>query len=100
MTNGGRFMSLQEAAIAIGLLTPLILGVLAFIEKFVHRKKEPDTEEQPKVVQGMPVTMENPYADQLIIELRREANEAEQERKRISHENEILRARLGLGKED
>jgi hypothetical protein len=92
-------MSLQETAIAIGLLTPLILGILAFIEKFVHRKKEPDPEE-PQVVQGMTVAMENPYADQLISELRREITEADSERQRLSHQNEILRARLGLGKED
>lgn len=72
MTIGGKNLSFQELAIAIGLLTPLILGILAFVEKFIHKKKEPEKEE-PKVVQGMTVPMDtNPYADQLIIELREE----------------------------
>jgi hypothetical protein len=81
-------MSFQETAIAIGLLTPLILGVLAFVEKFIHKKKEPDKEEEPKVVQGMTVPMDtNPYADQLIGELRREIGE-------LNGTIEILRDRL------
>lgn len=100
MNIGGKNVSFQELAIAIGLLTPLILGILAFIEKFVHRKKEPDTEEKPKVVQGMTVAVENPYADQLIGELRREIAEGDAERQRLAHQNEVLRARLGLGKEE
>jgi len=81
-------MSFQETAIAIGLLTPLILGVLAFIEKFIHKKKEPDNEEEPKVVQGMTVPMDsNPYVDQLIGELRREIRE-------LTVTNELLNERL------
>lgn len=82
-------MSLQEAAIAIGLLTPLILGILAFAEKFIHHKKEP---EESKVPQGMAVNMDNPYADQLIEELRKD-NEASD--KRIAD----LQAQLSIYKE-
>lgn len=78
-------MSLQEAAIAIGLLTPLILGVLAFVEKFVHHKKEP--EESTKVPQGMAVNMDNPYADQLIEELRKDKEDSD---KRVADLNAQL----------
>lgn len=83
--NGGKVMNFQEAAIAIGLLTPLILGILAFVEKFIHKPKEPEKEE-PKVVQGMTVPVDN-YADRLIIELTRERDEAEEA-------NRVLRAKL------
>lgn len=76
-------MSFQEAAIAIGLLTPLILGVLAFIEKFVHKKKEPEKEE-PKVVQGMTVAVDTTYADELIKELRSERAEDKATIKRLN----------------
>jgi hypothetical protein len=78
-------MSFQEAAVAIGLLTPLVLGILAFIEKFVHKKKEPEAG-QPSVVQGMTVAP-NSYADQLIIELQRELRESKEDIR-------ILEARL------
>ena len=61
-------MSFAEWAAAVGLLTPLILGVLAFIEKFFNKKKEPEKKE-PEVVQGMAIAT-NTYADQLIAELR------------------------------
>lgn len=90
-------MSFQEAAIAIGLLTPLILGILAFAEKFIHKKKEP--EEEPKVVKGMTVSVENPYASQLIDELTKDNRKAEAEIVRLSQKNELLRNELRIYKE-
>ena len=92
-------MSFQEAAIAIGLLTPLILGVLAFIEKLIHKKNEPEKGE-PTVVQGMPVAMASTFADELIKELRKDAAEAVAVRDRLKIENDLLRVRLGLENDD
>lgn len=82
-------MSFQEAAIAIGLLTPLILGILAFIEKFIHKPK--DEKEEPKVLQGMSVPVDT-YAERLIVELTREMKETKEE-------NTVLRAKLEAYKE-
>lgn len=70
-------MSFAEWAAAIGLLTPLLLGVLAFVEKFVNRKKVPEKKE-PEVVQGLPVAT-NSYADQLILNLQEELRETKEE---------------------
>lgn len=86
-------MSLQEWAVAMGLLTPLVLGILAFIEKFVHRKKEPDEPALPEVVQGMTVATDS-YADRLILELTRERDEADAAVAKANQENEVLRAQL------
>lgn len=71
-------MSLQEWAVAIGLLTPLVLGILAFIEKLANRKKGEGPTDEPAVIQGMTVSS-NSYADDLIIQLKKELAEAEQE---------------------
>jgi hypothetical protein len=86
MIPSGRNMSFQEWAVAFGLLTPLVLGILAFIEKFLHKKKEPETEQQPAVVQGMTVAT-NSYVDELIAQLKKDLAEEKQE-------NAILQARL------
>lgn len=88
MTQIGKDMSFGEIAAAIGLLTPLVLGILAFIEKFVNRKKADPTKDQPEVVQGMTVTTDS-YADQLIRELKKERDEAEAD-------NKVLRAQLQI----
>lgn len=87
-------MSFGEIAAAIGLLTPLVLGILAFIEKFVHRKdKEDDSAKgQPEVVQGMTVTTDS-YADQLIRELKKERDEAEADNKVLRAQLEVLQQR-------
>lgn len=90
-------MSLQEWAVAIGLLTPLVLGILAFIEKFIHRKGDSD-KEVPEVVQGMTVTTDS-YADRLIIELTRERDEADAAAAKATQDNEVLRAQLNAYKE-
>lgn len=72
-------MSLSEAAVAIGLLTPLILGILAFIEKWVNRKKvEPPKPDEPEVVMGQTVSVD--YAKELIEELKADRKRAEEER--------------------
>lgn len=89
-------MSLQEAAIAIGLLTPLILGILAFIEKIVHQKKDPVNE--PKVVQGMTVPMDT-YADRLIANLTKESEEDKANAQKLEHENQELLNELKLYRE-
>lgn len=90
-------MSFQEWAVAVGLLTPLVLGILAFIEKFVHKKGEPEKEE-PAVVQGMTVATDS-YADRLIVELSRERDEAEANLASANQENAVLRAQLDAYKE-
>lgn len=79
LTLNGDKMSFAEWAAAVGLLTPLILGILAFIEKFVNKKKDVDKKE-PEVVQGMAVSTGS-YADLLISELRRELAETKEELK-------------------
>lgn len=75
--NEVKLMSFAEWAAAVGLLTPLILGILAFLEKFINRKKEPEKKEE-EVVQGLAVST-NSYADDLISELRRELKETKEE---------------------
>jgi hypothetical protein len=92
-------MTFQEAAVAIGLLTPLVLGVLAFVEKLVNRNKvEPKKEkEDPPVLQGMSVASDS-YADALIKELRKERDEAEALVVQRDHEKAILQAELDVYK--
>lgn len=87
-------MNFQETAVAIGLLTPLVLGILAFIEKFVNRGKEVKKDkEDPPVLQGMSVAPDS-YADQLIKELRKERDEAEALVLQRDHEKAILEAQI------
>lgn len=91
-------MSFSEVAIAIGLLTPLILGILAFVEKLLSRKtKSPDKDEEPKVVQGMPVAVDS-FADQLIAELRRDIAEGEADKVRMQHTIDVLTAQIEIYK--
>lgn len=72
-------MSFSEAAVAIGLLTPLILGILAFLEKFLNRKKvEPPKANEAEVSKGLPVGMD--YAGEYIQELKTDRKKAEDER--------------------
>jgi hypothetical protein len=74
-----RIMSFSEAAVAIGLLTPLILGILAFIEKFINRKKvEPPRKDEPEVSKGMPVGLD--FASEYIEEIKADRAKAEKER--------------------
>jgi hypothetical protein len=90
-------MSLSEVAVAIGLLTPLVLGILAFIEKFINRKKGNEPVEAPPVVQGMTVATDS-YADRLIRELEADRKKAEADRLQAEQENKILRAQLDVYK--
>lgn len=86
-------MSLQEWAVAIGLLTPLILGVLAFIEKFLNRKKgDEPKEDEPEVLKGMTVAPD--YAGDYIKELKADRAAAEAEVHKLKIENDLLRAQL------
>lgn len=85
-------MSLQEWAVAIGLLTPLILGILAFIEKFMNRKKEEPKDEEPELVKGLTVAPD--YAGDYIRELKKDRDEAEAELAKIRVENDFLKTQL------
>jgi hypothetical protein len=71
-------MSLSEAAIAIGLLTPLILGLLAFLEKLLNRKNKEDKSEETQVVQGMPIAFD--YTSEYIEEIKKDRDQAIRER--------------------
>lgn len=86
-------MTFSEAAVALGLLTPLVLGILAFIEKFLNRKKDKEPIEAPPVVQGMAVATDS-YADRLIAELTEDKRNAEAGWTQAKNENAILRAQL------
>lgn len=85
-------MTLSEVAVAIGLLTPLVLGILAFIEKFVNRKTANEPE-APPVVQGMTVATDS-YVDRLIHELTEDKRTAEAGWTQAKQENNVLRAQL------
>lgn len=72
-------MSLSETAIAVGLLTPLILGLLAFLEKFMNRKvKKEGSDAATSVVQGMPVAFD--YTSEYIEEIKKDRDQAIRER--------------------
>lgn len=86
-------MTLSDWAVAMGLLTPLVLGILAFVEKFINRKKNAEPLETPQVIQGMTVTTDS-YADRLINELTEDKRNAEAGWTQAKHDNEILRAQL------
>ena len=86
-------MSFLELATAIGLLAPLVLGVLAFIEKWHSRKKE-DKPEEPvgPVVKGMAVGVD--FAAQLVAELQKDVMQAEVRAAAAEQRERELRAKL------
>jgi len=90
-------MTFSEVAVAIGLLTPLVLGILAFVEKFINRKKSSGLDGGPSVVQGMTVATES-YADRLIAELTEDKRNAEAGWTQAKEEIKVLRAQLEVYK--
>lgn len=86
-------MSFSEVAVAIGLLTPLVLGILAFIEKWRNaKKKDVEPADGQTIVQGMTVPVD--YAADLITELRRDRTVAERERDEAIKRAERLQIQL------
>ena len=90
-------MSFSEAAVAIGLLTPLILGILAFIEKWANRKKVPEPkEDEPKVVMGQTVGVD--YAKELMEELKKDRDKAEADAREAIKQRDYYKAQLDIYK--
>jgi len=89
-------MSFSEAAVAIGLLTPLILGILAFIEKWANRKKVEPKEDEPKVVMGQTVGVD--YAKELMEELKRDRDKAEADAREAIKQRDYYKAQLDIYK--
>lgn len=85
-------MSFGEVAAALGLLTPLVLGVLAFYKDLKKKDKAPAEPASHDVVQGMTVNMD--YAAELMRELKKRAEDAESERDTALAEVAALRATI------
>ncbi len=85
-------MNFQELAVALGLLTPLILGIIASVEKFANRKNPEDDETEQEIVQGMPVAVD--YVAELIAEYKADKTKAERERDEALMELRMVKAQL------
>lgn len=84
-------MDWEKAGVFISLVTPLFLGVGAWIVGAIAKKKEKKEAPKPEVVQGLPVDYETDYINLL----KRNLRDAKQEIAELKQENKILRNRNG-----
>jgi type II secretory pathway component GspD/PulD (secretin) len=91
-------MNFGEVAAALGLLTPLVLGILAFYKDLKKRDEEKTAPPaKQEIVQGMPVNVD--YVAELIQTLKKQVEEAEAEKETALRENEVLRAQVATYKD-
>jgi hypothetical protein len=92
ITADGRVvMSSTEWFVSIGLITPLVLGILAFIEKWAERRrKRGEPKEEQPIVQGMTVSVD--YAAELVTQLKADLVETQKERDKALAEIEAYKA--------
>jgi hypothetical protein len=93
-------LSLSEIAVAIGLLTPLVLGVLAFVDKRLpgHKTTKAEKREdanEDSVLQGLPVKVD--FAAELVKELREDARQANERATKAEAERDAYK-RLAEGR--
>ncbi len=87
----------SDFGIVVVALTPLVLGILAFIEKAFDRKKknkEDPPEQKSGIVQGMTISSETAFARELVAEIKADRQEALDKANRLEIENQMLREQL------
>lgn len=87
-------MEWEKWGLFISLVTPLLLGVGAWINDALSKRKKKDA--KPEVIQGMPVDYETDY-----VKLLRQNNaDLRRENQELKKENRILRGRKNNGNSD